>query len=176
MKYILTIAIAIMVGCGSIGDGDTNTEAITTSENKQESSLVRPGENDGDLIVRVDAHKEIVINVNDQISSAGTDCDAGKICRGMTRQEVFDVIGEPTSVGDERHPDSLYGNFLVWDFQDREPSSYPNEDSQRFCTGTDYFHLKCKLWFAEYNFDGENLTFLIDAEDMAAHWTDPVNF
>lgn len=173
MRYLIILSLFVLIGCGADPDDfqvqesdgcrsddlecqdalkeetETSSETDkTTDEALEESYETTPSiQVESEVTVKT----KIVIGPNgEEISEDdANDCMAGKICRGSTKAEVLDLLGDPDTL-DKDDP------FEIWEWQDFSGDSI-------VCSG-----FSCEIKFR----DG----LVVDQERIDTTWLDLENF
>jgi hypothetical protein len=61
---------------------------------------------------------EIIIDINTGNTLIGKECEEGKVCRGMTAEEVEQIVGIPASVDVSTNEAWFKGHFTEWEWDD----------------------------------------------------------
>ena len=179
MKTFIWIFITFgMISCGadpddfqaqeSDGCRSDDTQCQEEAESKAVATsdpIVTETDNPDEFEVEVAVDVKVRINTSTKETTAAENCQAGKLCRGMTTSEVQGVIGDPTTLSEP-----FVGKGVDWEY--REP-----HDTNHYCVDTVWVtEDKCFIRFREVKVDGETVELLRDVEDIHGQWLDPVNF
>jgi hypothetical protein len=174
----LLIATFILGSCGTFNIDDVNvdtpadeeeiSDAVTVeeeedSDDKDASANIDTSVADEEISVQVDVGVDVTVNVNTGESSAADRCAPNKLCRGMTRQEVHDIIGDPSTTED-------FIMELRWHFKEPKGDLY-------YCADTFWIlDDQCHLAFTEYGPRDKKVWLLDNSSDMNPDWIDVVNY
>lgn len=195
MRYL--ILCLLIVGCGADPDDfkiqesdgcrsddiecqekvkEASDAASTEEENSQEDNEesdtematgTTPEPEGDEITVNVSVDVDVTINKVTGETSASGKCLPNKLCRGMSRQEVHDIMGDPHSTGKP-----LFGNGdLYWEWREDPGTEF-------YCADARYGHIVegCRLFFNEITRGGIKYTILVGNERIRGDWIDVVNY
>lgn len=134
---------------------------------ESETILPKPSPSEGTPEIRVDLNgKTIVINTTTNVSNMSSYCEEGKICRGMTLEEVEAILGQPDGIDT-----SFYGADLHWQWT--EDPGQPN-----ICAPSPYTTISatCALFFTTYKDDYKTAKVLTGMRDINIQHIDATNY
>ena len=108
MMRISIFILTLCLSCGTI-EGDVN---VNPPEEDKKNSEENPSESLQD-------HNEEITEqaIKTDTESIADNCQAGKLCRGLTKEEVQDLLGDPTAV-------SVTGNYEKWTYSELMADSF----------------------------------------------------
>ncbi len=154
MRYIFIFLI--LLGCGADPDDfqiqksdgcrsdDLECQKAKLEEEKAKDEAENEEENEGSKVTDLGSDENKITEEN------ANNCMAGKICRGMTKAEVLDLLGDPKTL-EKLDP------FEKWEWRENY--------SERFICGSYY---NCTITFR----DG----LVIGQKDINTQWLDLENF
>ena len=120
----------------------------------------------GDVAIKVDVGVTVDVNVTTRESSALRKCETDKLCRGMTKEEVLDVVGEPDTISEK----ILNPSITVWEW--REEGDFNTLCQERYSFLAD----KCSLEFKTARVGARDVEILVRANDFLAERLDVLNY
>jgi hypothetical protein len=184
-KIIFILHLIILTACGDVNvsdpDVDVNT-GETSAATEESTAATEPIQvetddttdetdtetsKDATVKVSVDVDVEVEVDLNaDTETQASMDCAAGKLCRGMSKAEVLEITGNPTTIGTWWYSDE--GSLQTWKFTELGGEEYICEDRWVFDNpeiGSD----DCRLGFDKSG----NLR---SSEHVSGEIIDPLNY
>ncbi len=141
MKTLILLTTLFLIGCGADPD-DFKAKESDGCRSDDKDCLAAKISTDtdtdteaNDSTVSVSVNTQVTVNGDVNSTSGSTEaalnCQAGKLCRGMTKEEVIEILGEPKSIKD------VYSGIVRWDYSDPDNGSL-------VCTSD---------WFCDVTFD-----------------------